>query len=431
VGGSGNDKSLGERHLMLKLIKLLHATVTRPSFQPDVQLSGPRHSPEAEKPTLPALLTRPALLILGTCGIPAAHGGFETFAEKFALYMVDRGWNVTVYCQKDVPAGSQLDGQIDCDQWCGIRRVLITVSGGGPRSTMIFDWRCVLHARTEPGLPLVLGYKPACFLPLLRWQKRAVVTNMDGIEWKRGKWSLPAKMWFFMNEVIGCMTSKMLIADHPEIHSHLRKRCAANKITMIPYGSDRIVHSSPDHLRKYGLVPNQFVVSIARIEPENSTLEIVRAFSRRRRRHILFCLGSLDPVHNSYHRAVKDAAGSQVLFPGAIYDKAMIRSIRRHALAYIHGHTVGGTNPSLVEALGAGNAVVAHRNKFNLWTAGPEQFYFSSESECDAIFERLVDDPEATERAREAAKTRHQMLFTWPRVLKSYELLCSSLVFAT
>ncbi len=281
------------------------------------------------------------------------------------------GWNVTVYCQRDVPAGSLLDGKMDDDQWCGIRRVFITVAGGGPRSTMIFDWRCVLHARTQPGLPLILGYNTACFLLLLRWHGRTVVTNMDGIEWKRRKWSVPAKIWFFMNEVIGCMTSQVLIADHPEIHAHLKRRGVARKLVMIPYGADRIVHASPEHLKQYGLVPNGFVVSIARIEPENSTLEIVRAFSRQRRRYLLVCLGKLDPLRNSYHREVMMAAGKQVLFPGAIYDKMTIRSIRRHALAYIHGHTVGGTNPSLVEALGAGNAIVAHRNKFNLWTLVP------------------------------------------------------------
>ena len=93
---------------------------------------------------------RPALIILGTRGVPAAHGGFETFAEKLALHMVDRGWRVTVYCQRNVAAHSPLAGKTDIDQWRGIRRVLISVVGAGPRSTMVFDWRCVLHYRRHP-----------------------------------------------------------------------------------------------------------------------------------------------------------------------------------------------------------------------------------------------------------------------------------------
>lgn len=372
--------------------------------------------------------TRPAILILGTRGVPAAHGGFETFAERLALYLVDQGWKVTVYCQGERSRNPVAGSEAMIDEWRGIRRVSFFVDGNGPLSTMIFDWRAVLHARGERGLPLVLGYNTACFLPLLRLQGRAVLTNMDGIEWKRQKWPMPAKIWFFLNEWIGCMTSTSLIADHPEIDAHLRTRGVGRKITMIPYGAERIETADEAPLRRLGLVPDGYVVSIARIEPENSILEMVRAFSRRPRPFAMVCVGPFDPKANPYHREVEAAAGSQVIFPGPVYDKDGIQAIRRHALAYLHGHTVGGTNPSLVEALGAGNAVVAHRNRFNVWTAGSEQFYFSSEDECDAQFARLVEDPPAVARARRAATLRHEQAFTWPRILESYHHLCKRLV---
>jgi polysaccharide biosynthesis/export protein len=197
---------------------------------------------------------------------------------------------------------------------------------------------------------------------------------------------------------------------------------------MIPYGADPVDAASPEHLRKYGLVRNGFAILIARIEPENWSLEIVRSFSRRSRRYLLVCVGPLDPERNHYHMQVKAAAGNQVIFLGPIYDKDVLRSLRWHAIAYVHGHTVGGTNPSLVEALGAGNAVIAHRNHFNLWTAGPEQLYFTSENECDALFERLVDEPETARRARRAARQRHEQLFAWPRILERYKNLCSRFV---
>ncbi|WP_407158214.1 DUF1972 domain-containing protein [Bradyrhizobium sp. STM 3557] len=371
----------------------------------------------------------PRLMILGTRGIPAAHGGFETFAEKFALYMVDQGWQVTVYCQVDDRSTISTPGpKLSIDHWRGIRRVIIPTSGDGPLSTVIFDWRCVLHARREDGLALVLGYNTACFLPLLRMQGRPVLTNMDGIEWKRPKWSPAVRLWFLLNEWIGCATSSALIADHPEINKHLKRRGAGIKIFMIPYGADLVESAHVPALRDYGLEPNAFIVSIGRIEPENLTLEIVRAFSRRRRPYSLVCVGKLDPERSAYHRQVKAAASAQVRFPGAIYDRQTIGSLRRGALAYVHGHTVGGTNPSLVEALGAGSAIIAHRNPFNMWTAGPEQFYFSSESECDVLLDHLVDDPGSVNRARQAARRRHSQMFEWPRIFDRYHAVCSQLI---
>lgn len=370
---------------------------------------------------------RPSLFILGTRGIPAAHGGFETFAERFAVHMVTQGWDVTVYCQKAVSPGTGRDGSIDVDTWRGVRRITIAVAGSGARSTVLFDWRCIRHARRLTGVFLVLGYNTACFLPMLRNRAHAVITNMDGIEWRRAKWSFPARAWFFLNERLACFVSTALIADHPEIATHLARHGKNEKITMIPYGADRIENAPTASLQLYGLEPERFVVSIARIEPENSILELVRAFVRRQRSYSMVCVGPFDPEASRYHRRISEAASGAVLFPGAIYDKPTIAALRRHALAYVHGHTVGGTNPSLVEALGAGSAVVAHRNRFNQWTAGPDQFYFSTEDECDRVFQRLSDDADAVNRARSAAVRRYQTAFTWDGILTAYRDLCERL----
>ncbi|WP_084673890.1 polysaccharide biosynthesis/export family protein [Methylobacterium sp. WSM2598] len=367
---------------------------------------------------------RPALLILGTRGIPAAHGGFETFAERLALYMAARGWDVTVFCQQDVAPSSGLHGQIAHDIWRGVRRLIISVERTGPAGTIYFDWRSMIEARRLPGIPLVLGYNTACFLPMLRAQRRPVLVNMDGIEWKREKWSNLAKLWFIINERVACQLGSRLIADHPQIKDHLLARADANKITMIPYGADEIVNAPPELLSPYNLQPDKYLLLIARIEPENSILEIVRAFSRRPRRVPLVCIGNIDPSRSPYHQLICAEASPQVHFPGAVYDKPTVSALRRHALAYLHGHTVGGTNPSLVEALGAGSAIIAKRNIFNTWTAGPEQFYFSDEDQCDAQIERAFDDQTALKNARRAAKRRHRATFLWDDVLAKYEDLC-------
>ena len=152
-----------------------------------------------------------------------------------------------------------------------------------------------------------------------------------------------------------------------------------------------------------GLEPDRYLVSIARIEPDNSILDIVRTFSRRHRGVRLVVLGRLDEG-NTYHRAIRAAASEEVLFTGAIYDAATLRALRFHARAYLHGHTVGGTNPSLVEALWAGNAVIAHQNVYNTWTAGPEQFFFSDRTSLETALTAVLTDEIAVTRARAAAR---------------------------
>ena len=131
-------------------------------------------------------------------------------------------------------------------------------------------------------------------------------------------------------------------------------------------------------------------------------------------------LGTLDE-HSPYHAAVKAAASDEVMFPGAIYDKAAVQALRFHARAYCHGHTVGGTNPSLVESLWCGNAVLAHRNRFNQWTAGGEQFFFADAGECERMIDRILTDDVAVARASKAARVRAAADFKWVDILTHYE----------
>ena len=191
---------------------------------------------------------------------------------------------------------------------------------------------------------------------------------------------------------------------------------------MIPYGGDQPENPDPALLGQYGLVPYEYFISIARIEPENSVLELVQAYSISPRHFKLFCLGRLDPS-NPYHARVAAFAGPNVIFPGPIYDKLTLASLRAFARAYCHGHTVGGTNPSLVEAMASGNAVVAHNNGFNRWVAGPEQFFFATIEEYAEKLSLIERDDEAVERAKRAGARRFEELFQWEPILKRYAAL--------
>lgn len=356
----------------------------------------------------------PSLRILGIRGVPASHGGFETFAERLAPWLVQRGWRVVVYCQHTG------QGPAWTDQWQGVERINLPVAGDGARSTVVFDARCTRHAARHRELCLTLGYNTAVFAGWLRLCGVPNVINMDGIEWTRAKWSAPAKAWLWANDWAGCWLGNHLVADHPEIARHLATRAAPGKITTIAYGADRLEAADPAPLQVLGLVPGRFITLVARAEPENSILEAVDAFSRRPRGLQLAVLGNYSDA-NPYHRAVKAAAGPEVRFLGAIYDKAVVQALRVHSLAYVHGHQVGGTNPSLVEALGAGNAVLAHDNRFNRWVAGEGGAYFDGADQLAALFDDLLSDAGRLEAMRAASRLRFESAFTWPAILDQYE----------
>jgi len=357
-----------------------------------------------------------SLSILGTRGIPAQHGGFETFAEALAVYLQGRGWEVRVYCQGD--SGQQRTET----RWRGVQLVTIPSCLGGPFGTVEFDFRCILDAVRRPStVNLTLGYNTAGLNILFRLFGRPNVFNMDGLEWQRSKWSLPVRAAFYVNEWLGCWLGDRLIADNPAIASHLRRRGVPGKIVTIPYGAS-IVRDAPTlAIFDLGLRPGGYVLLVARAEPENSILEMVKAFSARPRDVLLVVLGAYDPRRNAYHAAVQAAASEEVLFLGAIYDQNALAALRFHALAHFHGHRVGGTNPSLVEALGAGCAVLAHDNPFNRWVAGDAALYFSSIAECEAAIEVLLSDGERLAALRCASRQRHAAQFTWPAVLDAYE----------
>ena len=356
------------------------------------------------------------LRILGTRGVPAAHGGFETFAEYLSLYLVAQGWRVVVYCQDD---GT---GPVFEDTWQGVERVHIPVAQEGPKGTIVFDWQATAHAARHRDLCLTLGYNTAVFCALLRLKGIPNLINMDGIEWSRAKWGTIAKTWFWLNDWAGCWLGNHLVADHPQIKLHLQSRVNASKVTTIPYGADAVNCAPVAPVQALGLEPGRFLTVIARAEPENSLLEIVQGFSAKPRGMTLVVLGNYADT-NAYHRAVKSAASAEVRFVGAIYDKTVVQALRFHSAAYVHGHQVGGTNPSLVEALGAGNAVIAHDNRFNRWVVGEGAVYFSGADGFARCMDELLANPAMLGTLRQHGQARFKEAFTWPDVLGRYERL--------
>lgn len=394
--------------------------------RPAVSLTAPINRPTglpAHPPQMTATLraTQPTVRILGTHGVPANYGGFETAAENVALFLRDQGWRVVVYCQDEGR------GRIRTDVWNGIERVIVPVPLDGWLGTSLFDLRSILHAVRHRDLCLTFGYNTAIFNVLQRIRRIPNVINMDGIEWSRSRWGKFKQAILWSNERIACYVGNELIADHPAIEVYLRTRARASKITMITYGAHAVHDAPTEPIEALGLRPGGYLTLICRPIPENSILELVEGFSAAPRGVRLAVLGNYtrdDP----YHAAVLDAASEEVDFLGAIYDPATVAALRFHSLAYLHGHTVGGTNPSLVEAMAAGNAVVAHDNEYNRWVAGDGGLYFTTAADAAACISTILDDSGRRAELSAASRKRHAEEFTWEYVAGRYEALIGRFV---
>lgn len=359
--------------------------------------------------------------LLGTRGIPAAHGGFETFVQNLAPYLVKSGWEVLVYCQH------QGSDDIYYSEYDGITLVHVSVRNSGTLGTIHFDWLSLKHALQHDGLLVSFGYPTGVFAILPKLRNRLHVINMDGIEWKRSQFGFLGRIWYYLNERAAAWLADRLIADHPEIKAHLSTRVASSKIMMVPYGAKKLSDVSDEILEAYCLERDCYGIVIARPEPDNSILEIVRSFSRRSRKFKLVVLGNFCN-DNPYHLKVMKAASPQVIFPGAIYQQERLDPLRFYARVYFHGHKVGGTNPSLVEALGAGNAIVAKDNKFNKWVAQDAAMYFDTEDDLDMLIEEISEESDQLTKMRNNAKLRHEAAFEWDLILSTYNELFMELV---
>jgi glycosyltransferase involved in cell wall biosynthesis len=349
--------------------------------------------------------------------VPAAYGGFETAAENVALYLRDNGWRVIVYCQE---VGS---GPVREDRWNGIERVTIPVKREGWLGTSTFDLISIRHATRHRDVCLTFGYNTAVFNTAQRLRRIPNIVNMDGIEWSRARWGPTRQAILWSNERIACWVGNELIADHPAIARYLEGRANPRKISTITYGAHAVTSAPTEPVVSRGLEPGGYLTLICRPIPENSILELVEGFSAERRGYRLAVLGSYTPDDDPYHRQVVDAASDEVSFLGAVYEPDDVAALRFHSVAYLHGHTVGGTNPSLVEAMAAGNAVVAHDNEYNRWVAQDGAVYFSTREEAARQIGEVLGDVAQRARMAAASRLRHASEFTWEHVAGQYETL--------
>jgi len=351
--------------------------------------------------------------ILGTRGIPNNYGGFEQNAENLSLWWTKLGYDVTVYSPDEHPYKEK--------EWNGVRikHIFSKESKLGIWGTFIYDYLCLKDAVEEDyNIVLNLGYVPsALFFYLKERTKAKFITNMDGLEWKRSKWNSILKKFIKYCEKRAVYLSDFLIADNPAIEDYYRKTYGIDKIKYIPYGAE--LFSEPDikYLEEYNLEPFGYYMLVARLEPENNIETILDGYLMAEVNEPFVVIGGLK---NKYAKFLlnKYKHVEKIKFFGGIYDYKKLSTLRWFSKLYFHGHSVGGTNPSLLEAMASNAYIVAHDNPFNRNVVGSEAFYFKTTEDIKSIIKNYTDELREIFISKNRKKIAET--YNWEKVSKAY-----------
>lgn len=358
------------------------------------------------------------IAILGSRGIPARYGGFETFAEELGARLVERGFDVTVFCESDAKHPSPPA------KYRGIDLEYVSAPRIGRLSTVFFDLAALWRARKRFDVVYMLGYGASlfCFIPRLFGTE--VWINMDGVEWWRSKWSRTGRLYLRAMEAVAMRTPNRVIADAAAIRSHLNARYRRlPQCAVIPYGAEVAMNApSEELLTEWNVRPREYYSVVCRLEPENNVLEVLEGFVCSTSPYQLLVVGDM-AIDSSYVRRLREIRDPRVRLIGTVYDQRRLRALRFHSRAYFHGHSVGGTNPSLLEAMACGNAVVAHDNAFNREVAGDAAMYFTKSADIAVIVATLEADMQRLRTMRANARQRIETIYNWNAVADQYERL--------
>lgn len=348
--------------------------------------------------------------IIGTVGVPANYGGFETLAENLVRFHDGCALknSLTVYCSsKSYPSleSSYLTAKLR----------YIPLNANGAQSIFYDVWSLFSAIRHRSDVILLLGVSGAIVLPLIRlFSSARIVTNIDGIEWRREKWQGLAKHFLRWSEKLAVRNSQEVIADNAAIATYIKKAYGAD-CNVIAYGGDHAVNAATQSIADYDL-PANYAFSVCRIEPENNVHMVLEAFAQQTSLALVM-VGNW--ANSEYGRGLleqyADVAHLHLL--GSIYELGKLKSLRAGAVLYVHGHSAGGTNPSLVEAMHFALPVLAYDCDFNRATTEEKALYFSDAKELV----KLINFDEGTrKRCSSEMLEIAQRRYTWEVVARQY-----------
>jgi glycosyltransferase involved in cell wall biosynthesis len=353
------------------------------------------------------------IAILGTRGIPNYYGGFEHVSEYVSEGLVKKGHSVTVYNSHNHPYTASTWNGVEIVH-CYDPEYLVGTAG-----QFAYDFNCLMDARKRKFDVLILmGYTSCSVWGNLYPKNSAIITNMDGLEWKRSKYSKPVQRFLRYAEKLAVKYSQFYISDSRIIKLYLKDKYNITS-RYIPYGADLFSAHEREQFDKTEALKEDYFLLMARMEPENNIEAILEGFSKSNSKKSFKVLGD---TRNRFGKFIikKFQRDNRIQFKGAIFDNPAVRSLQNNSYLYFHGHSVGGTNPSLLEAMASEALIAAHNNPFNKSVLNTDAFYFNNAAEVRDLVETVQrKDLEKTMVKNNLHKIQFQ--FNWDRIIDEYE----------
>jgi len=351
--------------------------------------------------------------IIGTRGIPNLYGGFEECAQQLGQRLVAMGHKVSVYSSHRHPYDQKNYEGID------IIHKYDPEHRFGTFGQFIYDLNCIIDSRSRDfEVVLVLGYTSSSVWQRLLPTKALIINNMDGLEWRRSKYSRRVQNFLKYAEAWAAKRSDLLIADSKVIQEYLESKYPSDTV-FIPYGANQFKSGDPSILESYGLEKGQYNLLVARLEPENNIETILQGVLQSESQKIMLVVGNHDTPYGEYLKGkFKDA---RIRFVRGTYKKEKINNLRYYCNWYFHGHTVGGTNPSLLEAMACGCSIIAHRNRFNYEVLAEDALYFSDPVDIANHLDHLEKREVHVERVKNNRRKIEER-YNWQLIAEEYEI---------
>ena len=357
---------------------------------------------------------------MGTRGVPAQYGGFETAVEEVGRRLAAAGVRVTVYARN--PEQSLRD-------YLGMEVVNLPTVRRKQVETLVHTGLSTVHAAVvgRPDMAFLFNAANAPFIPVLRAAGIPVAVHVDGLEWQRAKWSRVGRRYYRAAERASVRWANAVVSDARGIADHLMETYGRTS-EFIPYGAPVGSHAD-GRLSELDLVADNYHLVVARFEPENHVLEIVEGYTQSRSQKPLVVVGS-SPYADDYTAQIRAraAADSRVRLLGAVWDQELLDELYANCSSYLHGHSVGGTNPSLLRAMGAGAPVIAFDVVFNREVTGGHARFFQDAEGVASCLESAEQRPSDMRQMSAHGKSHVAVTYDWDEVAKQYLQLAERLV---
>jgi glycosyltransferase involved in cell wall biosynthesis len=356
------------------------------------------------------------LAILGTRGIPANYGGFETFAEKLSTRLVARGHDVTVYCRSHHVDPEKKEHE-------GVKLKVLPTIKHKYLDTIVHTFLSAINAVPKRfDAVLICNAANSPFIPILTWTGTPLAVNVDGLERKRKKWNWLGRLYYRIGEKTSIWFATEVVTDAKVIKDYYLSEYGATS-TMIAYGAEVERRYDPKEIERFGVEPERYILYVSRLEPENNAAMVIESFKGVKTDLKLVIVGDA-PYADEYkkHLTTLAADNPRIIFTGFVFGEAY-KAFQQNAYAYVHATEVGGTHPALIEAMGYGNCVLTLATPENMEVVGDAALAYIDAEDLLEKLRSIVTDEERVKEFRKKAQERIRAEYSWDSITDRYEEL--------